>query len=59
VVIRNINDIPLAVVEEDILVSMIIMGISIIKKAIEEAFLVLGVFQAVNVSSLLFRKEIS
>ena len=58
-VIRNINDIPLAVVEEDILVSMIIMGISIIKKAIEEAFLALGVFQAVNVSSLLFRKEIS
>ena len=58
-VIQNINDIPLAVVEEDILVSMIIMGISIIKKAIEEAFLVLGVFQEVNVSSLLFRKEIS
>ena len=57
-VIQNINDIPLAV-EEDILVSMIIMGISIIKKAIEEAFLVPGAFQAVNVSSLLFRKEIS
>lgn len=57
-VIQNINDIP-RVVEEDILVSMIIMGISIIKKAIEEAFLVLGAFQAVNVSSLLFRKEIS
>lgn len=57
-VIQNINDIPLAV-EEDILVSMIIMGISIIKKAIEEVFLVLGAFQAVNVSSLLFRKEIS
>lgn len=57
-VIQNINDIPLAV-EEDILVSMIIMGISIIKKAIEEVFLVLGAFQAVNVFSLLFRKEIS